>query len=126
MSRYESLQRLSQLPDMVAVLPGHNYGEQRMSRIVNERQTNPAMRCTDVAQFRVIAGVDPPPEVGYTCSQSTLRSLHLFAHVSFSPRRGWSRSLRRRLKPLQRRTASSHSTVAGCSGGRGGGCALYC
>lgn len=59
---YESLQRLAKLPDMVAVLPGHNYGDQRMSRIINEKQTNPAMRCTDVSQFRVIAGIDPPPE----------------------------------------------------------------
>jgi glyoxylase-like metal-dependent hydrolase (beta-lactamase superfamily II) len=59
---YESLQRLSKLPDMVAVLPGHNYGNERMSRIINEKQTNPAMRCTDVSQFRIVAGIDPPPE----------------------------------------------------------------
>ena len=33
-----------------------------MSRIINEKQTNVAMRCTDVSQFRVVAGIDPPPE----------------------------------------------------------------
>jgi hypothetical protein len=33
-----------------------------MSRIINEKQTNPAMRCTDVSQFRIVAGIDPPPE----------------------------------------------------------------
>eukprot|EP01046_Picozoa_sp_COSAG06_P051409 COSAG06_NODE_8375_length_2191_cov_2.235660_1_plen_417_part_10 len=59
---YESIQRLARLPDMVAVLPGHNYGDERMSRIINEKQTNPAMRCTDVEQFRIVAGIDPPPE----------------------------------------------------------------
>ena len=59
---YDSLKRLGALPDMVAVLPGHNYGDERMSRIVSERTANVGMRCETVAQFRIIAGVDEPPE----------------------------------------------------------------
>jgi hydroxyacylglutathione hydrolase len=61
---FESLQRLSRLPDRVAVLPGHNYGSARMSRIGDERATNVGFRCRSRQQFRILSGagtISPPP-----------------------------------------------------------------
>jgi glyoxylase-like metal-dependent hydrolase (beta-lactamase superfamily II) len=50
---FDSLQRLKGLGEDVKVFPGHSYGG-TSSTIGRERNTNPAMRCTSVDEFRLI------------------------------------------------------------------------
>eukprot|EP01045_Picozoa_sp_COSAG04_P015207 COSAG04_NODE_1187_length_7847_cov_3.494579_2_plen_484_part_00 len=76
---FESLQRLSQLPEMVAVLPGHHYhdnDEMRMSRIGQERQTNPGFRVPDVESFITLSDPDAPlPEGVKEITQEDLAAM---------------------------------------------------
>jgi hydroxyacylglutathione hydrolase len=49
---WESLRRLlDTLPDEVTVWPGHDYGVRPSSTIGLEKQTNPFLRCEDLASF---------------------------------------------------------------------------
>ena len=49
---WESLQRvLARFPDEATVWPGHDYGVRPSSTIGLERQTNPFLRCADLAAF---------------------------------------------------------------------------
>ena len=51
-TEWHSLQRLlSEVPDDATVWPGHDYGVRPSSTIAMERNTNPFLRCADVAAF---------------------------------------------------------------------------
>jgi len=42
---------LAAFPDEATVWPGHDYGARPSSTIALERETNPFLRCTNVAAF---------------------------------------------------------------------------
>ncbi len=54
MNLYMSLQMLSNLPDDVIVLPGHDYGPSPTSTIGRERAENPTMRAASFEEFLAI------------------------------------------------------------------------
>src|SRR4051812_2115649 len=51
---WQSLQRLSRLPEETRVYPGHNYGETPTSTIGYETRTNPFLRCATFEEFRAL------------------------------------------------------------------------
>jgi hydroxyacylglutathione hydrolase len=51
---WESLQRLTRLPEETRVYPGHNYGETATSTIGHETRTNPYLRCATFEEFRAL------------------------------------------------------------------------
>lgn len=58
---WQSLSRLSALPDETRVYPGHNYGETPTSTIGWERATNPYLRCRTEEEFVALrTGKNPP------------------------------------------------------------------
>jgi hydroxyacylglutathione hydrolase len=58
---WQSLMRLSALPDDTRVYPGHNYGETPTSTIGWERATNPYLRCRTEAEFVALRTGKSPP-----------------------------------------------------------------
>ncbi len=48
---YESLRRLSTLPDSTLTLPGHNYSDQATATIAQQREGNPFLHFDDKAEF---------------------------------------------------------------------------
>jgi glyoxylase-like metal-dependent hydrolase (beta-lactamase superfamily II) len=51
---WQSLQRLSALPEETRVFPGHNYGATPTSTIAHELRTNPFLRCATYEEFRAL------------------------------------------------------------------------
>ncbi|HVY61640.1 MAG TPA: MBL fold metallo-hydrolase, partial [Planctomycetota bacterium] len=51
---FHTLRMLSNLPDDVAIYPGHNYGKKPTSTIAHERKTNAALRAKTFEEFDAI------------------------------------------------------------------------
>jgi len=51
---YQSLQRLSALPDDTLLLPGHNYADVPNATMAETKQQNPYLRIQDLATFREV------------------------------------------------------------------------
>lgn len=57
---FATLQRLSMLPEMTRVYPGHDFGDVPTSRLAWELVKNPAFAATSVEEFCVYKGIRPP------------------------------------------------------------------
>ena len=51
---WESLQRLTRLPEETRVYPGHDYGETPTSTIAHELRANRFLRCANLDEFRAL------------------------------------------------------------------------
>jgi hydroxyacylglutathione hydrolase len=51
---WQSLQRLTALPEETRVFPGHNYGATPTSTIAHELRSNPYLRCPTYEEFRAL------------------------------------------------------------------------
>lgn len=58
---YESLQRLSRLPEDLVLLPGHNYAELPRATLGETRAANPCLRVRDLLEWRRMMGLPPVP-----------------------------------------------------------------
>lgn len=57
---FATLQRLSTLPEMTRVYPGHDFGDAPTSRLAWELVKNPAFAATTVAEFCAYKGIRAP------------------------------------------------------------------
>ena len=53
---YRSLQRLSELPDEVMLLPGHNYGGPAQQSMGETKRTNAYLRIPSLEMWRQLMG----------------------------------------------------------------------
>lgn len=52
---FRSLGKLKQLPDIMVVYPGHNYGMQKAATLGEQKKSNPYLQCNSLSDFSRIA-----------------------------------------------------------------------